>query len=228
MSQDTQATNTAQQAASATQDAQQAAAQTQTTTAQQQAAQGQQAAAWDGKVESLPQGAQDLIKQLRGENAAKRTAAKAAEDDAQAKIAAALKALGIETGTEDPVEAAKQAKAERDAQAATARLAQVQLAVYKSAAKAGADADALLDSNSFLAAVSGLDPADSKALDAAIKTALESNPKLKAVQVAAKSGPEINGGTGGQGTAQSEIAAAIKAGDTARAISLTNQSLFKE
>ncbi len=209
-----QATDTAQQATTAAQDAAQQQAHTQTTADAQQAAQGQQAAAWDGKVESLPQGAQDLIKQLRGENAAKRTAAKAAEDEAQAKIAAALKALGIETGTEDPVKAAEQAKAERDAQAETARAAQVQLAIYKSAAKAGADPEALLDSNSFLASLNGLDPNDSKAVEAAIKTAIDTNPKLKAVQVAGKSGPELNGGTGAQGkptTLEDAVAAKLGA-----------------
>ena len=166
---------------------------------------------WDGKVETLPQGAQDLIKQLRTENAAKRTAAKAADDDANAKIAAALKALGIDTTTEDPIEAAKQAKAERDTQASTARAAKVELAIYKSAAKAGADPDALLDSNTFLASIKELDPSDAKAVEAAIKAALDTNPKLKATQVVTKSGPEINGGAGGQGKPKSlEEAVAAK------------------
>lgn len=184
--------------------------------------------AWDGKVESLPQGVQDLIKNLRSENAQKRTAAKTAEDDANAKIAAALKALGIDTADEDPVKVAEQAKAERDAQQNAARNAQLQLSIYKLAAKTGADPDALLDSNSFLASLNGLDPADVKAVEAAIKTAIDNNPKLKSAPAAGKSGPELNGGTGGQGSATSEIEAAKKAGDIAKAISLTNAQLFKE
>lgn len=207
-----QATDTAQQATTAAQDAAQQQAHAQTTTDAQQATQGQQAAAWDGKVESLPQGAQDLIKQLRGENAAKRTAAKAAEDEAQAKIAAALKALGIETGTEDPVKAAEQAKAERDAQAAAAKDAERKLAVYLNAGDA--DPARLLKFTDFLDAIKGLEPNDVEGIKKAVTTTVAANPWLKAVQVAGKSGPELNGGTGAQGkptTLEDAVAAKLGA-----------------
>ncbi|GAA2178541.1 hypothetical protein GCM10009785_01520 [Brooklawnia cerclae] len=161
----------------------------------------QQAAEWDGKVESLPQGAQDIIKSLRTENAAKRTAAKGAEDAANAKITAALKALGIEdAGTDDPVKLAEQAQKERDAEKAASRSAQLQLAVYKAAGQHGADPDALLDSNSFLASVKELDSTDAKAIGEAIKKAVAANPKLKtSLQAGAgQTGADFSGGTGGQ------------------------------
>lgn len=182
------------------QDAAQGAGQQQAATGGQ--AQGQQAAQSQQAGDNLPEdpaALKQMISELRRENAAKRTAAKAADDDANAKIAAALKALGIETGQEDPVKVAEQAKAERDAEKATARQAQLQLAIYRSAAKAGADADALLDSNTFLTSVKELDPSDAKAVEDAIKAALDTNPKLKAVQAATKSGPEHTGGTGAGG-----------------------------
>ena len=171
-----------------------------------------EAPAWDGKVESLPQGAQDLIKGLRTENAAKRTAAKTAEDDANAKIAAALKALGIDTGTEDPVKVAEQAKAERDAQAESAKDAQRQLTVFLNAGEA--DPARLLKFTDFLDAIKGLEPSDVDGIKKAVADAVTANPWLKAVQVPAKSGPEFNGGTGGQGkptTLEDAIAAKLGA-----------------
>lgn len=203
-------TDGAADASAATGQQSQDATQQQATTGGQ--AQGQQAAQSQQAGDNLPEdpaALKQMISELRRENAAKRTAAKAADDDANAKIAAALKALGIETGQEDPVKVAEQAKAERDAEKATARQAQLQLAIYKSAAKAGADADALLDSNTFLTSVKELDPSDAKAVEDAIKAALDTNPKLKAVQAATKSGPEHTGGTGAAGKPTS-LAGAIE------------------
>ncbi len=135
------------------------------------------------------------VEKLRAENAENRTKARDAETAAQAKIAAALEALGIKPDT-DPAEAAKQAATERDNAAAAAREATLNLAVYKAASKAGADADALLDSNSFRNAIGEVDPSDVAAVNTAIENAVKANPRFKLAQAASASGSDFTGGSG--------------------------------
>ncbi|MFE9865877.1 hypothetical protein ACFYPZ_24585 [Streptomyces sp. NPDC005506] len=85
-----------------------------------------------------------------------------------------------------------------------ARQATVKLAVFQTAGKHGADADALLDSASFASAISKLDPAaDTFAanVESAIKKAVEGNPRLKSQTtppVPAKGGFDMNNGTAGK------------------------------
>lgn len=88
-----------------------------------------------------------------------------------------------------------QALAERDARI---RERDVEIAVRDRADKAGAKAGALLDSRSFLKAISDLDPADKgfgAAIEAAIKTAVKDNPALASSPVAPASGGDLSGGT---------------------------------
>jgi len=128
-----------------------------------------------------------------GERKAKE-AAKAASD----RLAAVLKAAGLTPdGKEDPAEQLKAAVAERDAAVAKVRDTAVELAVYRSAGKAGADPDALLDSRAFLAAVKDLDPdaADfGDKVTAAIRAAVKSNPKLAATLSPGRQGADHTGG----------------------------------
>jgi hypothetical protein len=49
--------------------------------------------------------------------------------------------------------------------------------VYRAAATAGADPDALLDSRSFAQAVADLDPSDTAGITAAITAAVQANPR---------------------------------------------------
>ena len=87
-------------------------------------------------------------------------------------------------------------KAATEAQA-EAKAARVELAVYRTAGAAQADPAALLDSRAFLDAVKDVDPTDSAAITAAIKSALADNPRLKATPaVPSKSGGDLTGGTG--------------------------------
>ncbi|MGA5272286.1 hypothetical protein ACPCKL_00525 [Streptomyces cellulosae] len=85
-----------------------------------------------------------------------------------------------------------------------ARAATVKLAVFQTAGKHGADPEALLDSASFERAINKLDPtADTFAanVEAAIKKAVENNPRLKAQgapPVPAKGGVDMAGGTSGK------------------------------
>ncbi|MGW0756136.1 hypothetical protein ACWD1Y_06545 [Streptomyces sp. NPDC002814] len=64
-----------------------------------------------------------------------------------------------------------------DSQAA-ARTAAVQSAVYRTAAAAGADPVALLDSQTAMSALAAVDPADTEAVTAAITAAVTANPRL--------------------------------------------------
>ncbi|GMA31595.1 hypothetical protein [Litorihabitans aurantiacus] len=149
-------------------------------------------------VEQLPAWAQKLIRDTRSEAAGHRT-------KANDQLQAIGKALGlVKDGDGAPtVESLTQQLTEATTVSATAteaaRAAQVELAVYRAAATHHGDPGALLDSRSFLAKVSDLDPADQAfqtKVDAAIKAAVDANPKLKAVQVAARSGSDLAGGTG--------------------------------
>lgn len=140
--------------------------------------------------------------------AAARAAEKKAKDDAKAdrdRLAAVLKAAGLTPdGKTDPADALKTMATERDQAVAKARQNAVELAVYKSAGKAGADADAVLDSRGFLTSVADLDPDAGDFADKvtdALKSAVKANPKLAATQGGqgpARQGADHSGGSGGK------------------------------
>jgi len=137
--------------------------------------------------------------------AAARESEKKAKERAKAteeRLAAVLKAAGLTPdGKTDPAEQLKAAAAERDKAVSRARDTAVELAVYKSAGKAGADPDAVLDSRGFLAQVSDLDPdaADfGDKVTAAIKAAVKANPKLAAATGSAGKQGADHSGAGGQ------------------------------
>lgn len=171
-------------------------------------------------IKADPEKAEKEIRRLRGESAESRTTRDAAAEAARIAVVQDIgKALGLvkDDATTDP------AALTAAAQEATtkAREAQVELAVYKAAgiAETKADPAALLDSRAFLASVRDLDPsaADFQTkVNAAIKAAVEANPKL-AAQEAAPTPPRRTaidtGGTGERrGNAQpSSLTAAISA-----------------
>lgn len=157
-----------------------------------------------GKGSGLPDDPEQLkamIADLRKENGAARTNAKAqAADEARTQLVTELgKALGLVKDGDDapkPEELTAQVQAAQ----AQARESAVQLAVYRTAGKHDGDPDALLDSRTFLTAVADLDPTAgdfATKVDAAIKAAVDTNPKLKASQAGAhRSGQDFTGGTG--------------------------------
>lgn len=146
------------------------------------------------KVEDLPAWAQKQISDLRGKDGDERVAAKT--------LAAIQKALNPDAKGDEKPNAEQLAKdlAARDT---AAKQAQTELAVYKLAGKQGADADALLDSRSFLAKIADLDHTDTKAVTKAITDAITDNPKLKAARAAGQSGADFSGGSGEQRTKKS-------------------------
>jgi hypothetical protein len=133
------------------------------------------------------------VKTLRDEAAANRVKAKDAEDRNN-KI---LAALGLQPdGKTDPDELAKQ----HATTSTDLRQSRIELAVFRTASKHQADADALLDSRSFLATLADLDPTAvdfGAKVETAIKAAVKDNPKLKtAGQAPARNAGEITGGSG--------------------------------
>lgn len=142
---------------------------------------------------------QRMILDLRRENGSARTNAKAqAADEARQQLAQDIgKALGL-VKDDQPADPAEVARQVADSQA-TARQAQVELAVFRAAGTHQGDPNALLDSRAFLAKIADLDPTASDfaaKVDGAIKDAVSANPKLKTVQAAGASGADLTGGTG--------------------------------
>jgi hypothetical protein len=152
----------------------------------------------DGKFD------ESVVKALRQENAAKRVAAKAAEDRAKAAekarqdtLDAIAEAAGLKTGKAkaDPDELTRQLASERTA----ARTAQVELAIFRASGAAGANPDRLLDSRSFMQTVADLDPAAADfaaTMKTKISEAVRANDQLRAVQAAASSSADHTGGSG--------------------------------
>ena len=129
---------------------------------------------------------------------AKETAAKEARDGLAAEIA---KALGLTKDDEDKAPDPKALADQLAVKEKAHRETTVELAIYRSAGKHGADAGALTDSREFMAKVNKLDPtADDfgSKLGDAVKKAVTDNPRYKTStgQAPGTSGGEITGGSG--------------------------------
>lgn len=137
----------------------------------------------------------DYVKQLRDEAAGRRTEVQ----QLRATLDGIAKALDPDAGDEkpDPAKLAEQLTA-KDNELRTLR---VERAAEQAARKAGADADALLDSRAFAESLGQLDPTDKgfvAALDALVAETLKARPQYRASgQAPARSGAPIPGGSGG-------------------------------
>lgn len=144
---------------------------------------------------------------------AERDAEKAKRSQVEGTLAAIAKALGLDDGESkpDPEALTRQLTEAQDAQ----RVTRVELAVYRMAAKAGADPDALLDSRSFLDAVKDLDPSAETFADsvkAAISEAVKGNERLKApAAVAPRAGVPLQGGPAGAPNRPTSLEEAVAA-----------------
>lgn len=144
-----------------------------------------------------PATAKAEIERLRRENGSERVNAKNVAAEAERQRILKLLAPEAETPTVESLSATLQEKDQTITQAqADAAGAKLELAVYKAAPGAKADAAALLDSNSFRAQVADIDPTDTDAITAAITAATTTNPRLRASQAAAVGGADIAGGSG--------------------------------
>jgi hypothetical protein len=173
-----------------------------------------------------PKAAQAEIERLRKENGAARTNAKAtAAEEARNELAQTIgKALGLVK--DEPIDPA-QLTQELTASQAAAQQARVELAVFRAATAANGDPAALLDSTSFLKSLDGIDPADTAAIQAAIASAVEANPRLGAATEPRLPAPNPAQGSSASGAAipdvDRQIADATKAGDIQLVIALKQQ-----
>ncbi|ELP64160.1 hypothetical protein PV735_05315 [Streptomyces turgidiscabies] len=176
---------------------------------------GGQGAGGSGKGDQGKDGEDDAAKVKRLEKKltdaraeagkARTDAKKQAADDAVAALTKQLgKALGFvkDDAPPDP-KALADAIAQKDTalsqKDASLRAKDVELAVWSRADKLKAKAGALLDSRSFVAAISELDPSDKgfqTDLDKAIKDAVDGNKAFAVTPPAGKSGADLSGGTG--------------------------------
>ncbi|TYK47161.1 hypothetical protein [Actinomadura decatromicini] len=156
--------------------------------------QGQGQNGGEGDVSSLPAWAQKELRDARADAGKARTNAKAqAADEARQDLAQQIgKALGlIKDGdaAPDPAKLAEQLAASQT----DGNEARVELAVFKSAIKQGADPVKLLDSRSFLDKLKGVDPADDKKIGALISKAVEDNTAYRATTPPEASGAPMGG-----------------------------------
>lgn len=145
-----------------------------------------------------------LRKELKDANAeaakARTGAKKQAAEEAKAQLVQEMgRALGLIKDDKDEAPDPAKLTAEIERTQRAHRETAVELAVYRGASKHGADPDALTDSRAFLKSIADLDPSDegfAKAVQTAIKKAVDDNPKLKAGQAPARSSGDFSGGTG--------------------------------
>ncbi|SOD72727.1 hypothetical protein SAMN05892883_2076 [Jatrophihabitans sp. GAS493] len=180
---------------------------------------------WDGKVETLPEAAQRIIRDARKEAGDSRTAKNAEAE----RVKAILAAAGIDTGDEDPVKALETARAERDQLAAEAKTLRVERALDAAARTHKADAALLTAVLAHNGELTKLDPASATfatELDALVLKAVADNPKLKDTQAASASGIPSSGGPGVPADIEVQIAEATKAGNHRLAIALKRQQAY--
>lgn len=152
----------------------------------QQQPTGQQSTGQD--VSSLPEWAQKIIADTRAEAARHRTNGQTAAQQAQAaqqQRDAVLKALGLTPDGKDAPPDVDQLTAQIEQQQAVAWTAAVELNVFRTAQAAGANAEALLDSRSFVDSLDEFTEDDINApefktkLDAHIRKYVEQHPQFK-------------------------------------------------
>lgn len=175
-----------------------------------------------------------LIENLRADLAKEKSKREQGAGQARQELIDQVKrSLGL--GEDVPLEPEQLTAQIADAQNAAFNSA-VELQVYRLAGRLGANADALLDSRSFLESLADMDGDDpraddfQKALEAKVQAALERNAGYRAA-VQGTSGPsnpkpDLSQGSRGTGPdADSQIAEAQKRGDWRTVISLQNEKL---
>lgn len=172
-------------------------------------------------LSTLPADVRKVIEDLRAESAKHRTdkqsAAQVAQE-AKEQRDAVLKAFGLTPDGKDAPPDAAALAAQVEQLQAVAWENGAQAAIVRVAGKAGGDADALLDSNSFLDSLAdfvGDDPNTAEfrtKMQAHIKAFIEENAKFKTAPAGpARSGGDHPGGAGAGTPRAKSLSAAIKA-----------------
>ncbi|MGH3878056.1 MAG: hypothetical protein ACRDSK_13585 [Actinophytocola sp.] len=148
---------------------------------------------WGSDENFNPERAWNLIQNLRSDLDKHKAKSTDSETKYQGTLDAISKALGLKDDAPDPTKLTEQLTASQ----AEAAAAAIELQVYRTAQRLGANADRLLDSRSFVEEIDNLDvdPNESKAFTAAveqqIKAAMERDSSLQATPPA--STPAGNG-----------------------------------
>ena len=140
-------------------------------------------------------------------------AATAAAEEKDALIQQIGKALGLVNDDDEDsgpdADALAQQITEHKATAETATAerdeARRELAIYKAAAKNGADPEKLLDSRKFLNGITDLDHQDEDAVAAAVKAAVDGNPNLAQRRERGASTADTASGPGGGSAPKAEV-----------------------
>lgn len=183
---------------------------------------------WDGKVGSLPGPVAKVIRDAREEAGKARTTAKAnAANEARTELLGTIsKALGLEGDQPPTAEQLTQQLTESHGKLTAAEeraaSAALELHVYKTAARLGANADALLDSRAFCDTIDNIDPSGmspeefNTTVEKAINEAIGRNAQLRTVPGAPRrGGGDFAGGPGTTGRPTSlgqAVAGALNAG----------------
>jgi hypothetical protein len=183
-----------------------------------------------------------LTKELADARAeAAKTRVTAKENAAKEAREALLKQLSGDAPEPLTPEQLQQQLAEARTQGTTAQqaaaAAAIELSVFRTAQRLGANADALLDSRAFCDQIDALDidPSDTQAFTAAVtervNAALAANPALRAGPTAGRSGGDMGGGGGsgdGAATIDAQIEDATKRRDFMAVIRLTRQKAAQQ
>lgn len=128
-----------------------------------------------------------IIHDLRKENATRRVAVRTADEERAQMLSQVAAALGI-TAPDDEEKAPTVEELTARAETASKRAAEAEnatdaarreLAIFQRATALGVDANALMDSRAFMRDVAAVAHDNVKAIDNAITTALDANPRLK-------------------------------------------------
>jgi hypothetical protein len=170
--------------------------------------------------EDIPNVIKALREDFKQERAKRQAAERKAENAVKDFTQTIGKALGL-VNDDAPVDPVVLTQNLADSQA-DAKHSKVQLAVFRTAREAGGDAEALLDSASFLKSVHDIDPSDTVAISAAIAEAVTANPRLGVIEQ--RTGMRPNPAQGSSAapplTTAQRIAAAQEAGDLKTAMRL--------
>lgn len=163
-------------------------------------------------TDQLPEWVQKELSQARTEAARYRTernSEREGKSTLENQIKAINKALGLESEGPD-IDGLQKTLADRENELRTLK---VESAFAKAAKAHDADEELTLAVLTRKGLISSLDPSSedfTKQLDAAVKAEVENNPKLKATQVAAKSGATGFNGNGGRSTEPVDLGSALQ------------------
>jgi len=184
----------------------------------------------NGKAQGddLPDWARAQLTKANKEAARYRTEAKAAAEKAQQEtVAKLLGALGRTPDGDKAAPTADELAKELEAKSKAERQALTELAVYKHAAKAGANPELLLDSRTFIDGLKDIDLADTDALTAHITETVKAHPYLSGKKTPGGSSSVDHSARSGEGEITAERFARMGMRERTQ-LKRSNQALYDQ